>query len=353
MAAIVSPVLARPVSQILPDQFDLFPVAESSSKRKSIPRPRTADSAAVARRSHYRPFSTLYTESPYIELETAQSSRQKKRASSGLQWTMTLGLNFRPKKDSSPKTSQFGVPPILKLSKVKQQQSQDATTKTPLKLRKKRSMTSIFTITSVSDSDPNDNATAPSTPKSPNLLSPNMPDHAGASSNLQRKSVTFEDKDGIDATEDEYVREKHPLVVFNPKSHWVKRHNMKLHPYNNESSYMQAYDPILLERCIYLSSCWFSDAYFFSSDRCADLLLQRLSNGSPSFHDYGNKPPVTALDLGCGEGHWVLWAAGIWKTTHITGFDMVDITLPAFETTENVNFKQGNLCVTFFQFFPP
>lgn len=64
---------------------------------------------------------------------------------------------------------------------------------------------------------------------------------------------------------------------------------------------------------------------------------------SPTFHDFGSKPPQTVLDLGCGQGHWVLEAAAIWKDSQITGFDMVDVTLPAFGSTDNVKFVRGNL----------
>ncbi|KAF4612428.1 hypothetical protein D9613_004190 [Agrocybe pediades] len=336
MAAIVDPHQARPVSQILPEQFDLFPEAGSSSKRisRATPRPRTADSAA--RTSHYRPFSTLYTESPYIDLEPKVSppSRLKKRTSTlagGLQWTMTLGINFsRLKKDSLPKSeapSQFGTP-ILKVPKLRQpKQTLDATTKSPLSLKKKRSMASIFTVTPANISD-NINDSAPSTPRSPNLLSPTTSEHGSGStpnSNSPRKSVSFEGNHADDTTEDVPVTDRNPTMNFTARNRWLKRQNMKLHPYRNESNYLQAYDATTLE-----------------SDRCADLLLRRLSHGSPSFYHYGDKPPATALDLGCGEGNWVIWAASIWPSTHITGLDMVDVTLPAFQTVDNINFIQAN-----------
>ena len=51
------------------------------------------------------------------------------------------------------------------------------------------------------------------------------------------------------------------------------------------------------------------------------------------------------LDLGCGPGHWVLHAASTWKTSKVIGLDLVDLTLPAFETTENAHFVLGNLYV--------
>ena len=51
------------------------------------------------------------------------------------------------------------------------------------------------------------------------------------------------------------------------------------------------------------------------------------------------------LDLGCGPGHWVLHAAATWKTSKVIGLDLVDLTLPGFETTENAHFVLGNLYV--------
>ena len=73
--------------------------------------------------------------------------------------------------------------------------------------------------------------------------------------------------------------------------------------------------------------------------------MQRLAQGSPSFHNYGKKTPSMVLDLGCGPGHWVLHAAATWKTSQVIGLDLVDLTLPGFETTENAHFVLGNLYV--------
>ena len=89
------------------------------------------------------------------------------------------------------------------------------------------------------------------------------------------------------------------------------------------------------------------DYSFSTSDRYSDLLLQRLAQGSPSFHNFGKKPPAMVLDLGCGPGHWVLHAAAIWKTSQVIGLDLVDLTLPGFETTENAHFVLGNLYVLY------
>lgn len=45
----------------------------------------------------------------------------------------------------------------------------------------------------------------------------------------------------------------------------------------------------------------------FLSDRHTGELLVRLNpTASPSFHNYGNDPPSSVLDLGCGQGYVVL-----------------------------------------------
>ncbi|KAJ3575768.1 hypothetical protein NP233_g874 [Leucocoprinus birnbaumii] len=69
------------------------------------------------------------------------------------------------------------------------------------------------------------------------------------------------------------------------------------------------------------------DSLLLDNDRLTGDLLRRLNpTNSPTFHNYGNMPPSTILDLGCGQGYWVLDAAIAWKGygTHVTGYDMVD-----------------------------
>ncbi|KAH8834806.1 hypothetical protein DL96DRAFT_1701829 [Flagelloscypha sp. PMI_526] len=78
-------------------------------------------------------------------------------------------------------------------------------------------------------------------------------------------------------------------------------------------------------------------------------LLRKL-NPSPSFHDYGRSPPVSVLDLGCGQGHWLLDAAIAWKDhgTRCYGVDMVDTTKVLRPTAiklgvaENIKFVRCN-----------
>ncbi|KAK0230616.1 hypothetical protein IW262DRAFT_1262797 [Armillaria fumosa] len=96
------------------------------------------------------------------------------------------------------------------------------------------------------------------------------------------------------------------------------------------------------------------DSILLEQDRLGTELLKRLNSvDGPSFHHYGNNPPATVLDLGCGEGHWMLDAAVAWKGygTKVTGFDMVDITKSLRTAaarngvSENISFVKGNLYV--------
>lgn len=128
------------------------------------------------------------------------------------------------------------------------------------------------------------------------------------------------------------------------KDWWLQRSGMRVHPYLSEAPYMQAYETLLLDKCVQCPFPLLHGLIIHLSDRHADLLVRRLNpNGSPSFHDYGRKPPSKVLDLGCGEGHWILQAATAWKHTKIVGFDLVDIMLEDLSELDTVRFVQGNL----------
>ncbi|KAJ6621493.1 hypothetical protein B0H10DRAFT_2017534 [Mycena sp. CBHHK59/15] len=87
------------------------------------------------------------------------------------------------------------------------------------------------------------------------------------------------------------------------------------------------------------------------SDRQTWELLRKLNAvNSPSFYNYGGRPPQNVLDLGCGQGHWMLDAAIAWQAagTQITGFDMVDMTKALWPVAQRqgvlnkIKFVRGN-----------
>lgn len=109
-----------------------------------------------------------------------------------------------------------------------------------------------------------------------------------------------------------------PFVVDNT---WVRKQGTTLHPYAfKDVPYPVCYDTPALQ-----------------SDLYADILLSRLRKpSSPTFYDYGHRPPLSVLDLGCGTGLWVLHAAKTWSKhcTRVTGFDVVDLTKGTWPTGE-------------------
>ena len=136
---------------------------------------------------------------------------------------------------------------------------------------------------------------------------------------------------------------------------------------------LDPYDSVLLDKyvscVIRTSTSSLTPSSFLCSDRHTGELLARLNpTSSPSFHNYGNTPPTSVLDLGCGQGyvsfhltsimmpsifcrHWVVDAAIAWKGygTKVTGYDMVDVSKALLPwvieqgVTGNVQFVRGNL----------
>ncbi|KAH8102385.1 hypothetical protein BXZ70DRAFT_1006316 [Cristinia sonorae] len=115
-----------------------------------------------------------------------------------------------------------------------------------------------------------------------------------------------------------------------------KRGNLPHHRFPPEvAPYMPAYTAISL-----------------NSDYATYSILHHLTpKSSPTFHDYGGKPPQHVLDLGCGEGYWAAEAATTWKATNtkVVAFDLVDLSSamcgsdskdPA--VTKNMHWVTGN-----------
>ncbi|KAJ4497763.1 hypothetical protein C8R41DRAFT_917148 [Lentinula lateritia] len=93
------------------------------------------------------------------------------------------------------------------------------------------------------------------------------------------------------------------------------------------------------------------DSTLLDSDKSTYTLLRRLnSTETPSFCHFGNDPPSSVLDLGSGQGHWILEAAIHWKGygTNFTGVDIAD-TMKVLRplaikhgVAENIKFVRSN-----------
>ncbi|KAF5352470.1 hypothetical protein D9756_005861 [Leucocoprinus leucothites] len=127
----------------------------------------------------------------------------------------------------------------------------------------------------------------------------------------------------------------HTEDTFVKKRVWHRYGSMTMHPYPHDAVYMQSYDPVMLE-----------------SEKYSYLLLRRLTSSIPTFSTSMDKPPSNVLDLGCGQGHWLLDASYHWPSAKFTGFDLVDILLAELQERPNVQLVRGNLYVFFFFCYP-
>jgi len=211
-----------------------------------------------ARSGHYRPFSTLYTQSPYIEIRDKSPGLLKRHSSlGGLQAFTHMGIGFKDKAKAKKNLSPpLQVPDLIEINpstpprfppphhNVLQRPttSLGAINPTPTlhRVKKKRSMVSLFTAI-----DPSPSSAFGSVPPLPgphSLLSPPQSEDLSITNSISAsfsKRTRFLDQHSDDHDSSE---------KFVPMSIWAKRHNMKLHPYHHEVPYMQAYDPILLEK---------------------------------------------------------------------------------------------------------
>jgi SAM-dependent methyltransferase len=86
------------------------------------------------------------------------------------------------------------------------------------------------------------------------------------------------------------------------------------------------------------------------SDRHSHALVRQLLCGRPSIHDDpSNKQPAVVLDLGCGDGTWLLEAAQCWKNTRFYGLDLQklhpsphQLEAALGELAENIKFTYYN-----------
>jgi hypothetical protein len=102
---------------------------------------------------------------------------------------------------------------------------------------KKLSLASLLSLQSSSDVD---ESPSPSSSESSSPLS----------LSISHGDLSVTDASSVNSCEDDYLEDDNDERTdrFQEKSYLSTRHGMKLHPYHDEAPYMQAYDPMLLEK---------------------------------------------------------------------------------------------------------
>jgi hypothetical protein len=119
-------------------------------------------------------------------------------------------------------------------------------------LRKKRSLTSLLTAAS-EDSPTTSALPSRSGSSSPYPQPPRSPLGMSDSAQLSPVDESGAKDDAIIKAREEKPRPRRkPANNFVRKNTWLKRQNMKVHPYPLEATYMQAYEPLQLEKCVSL-----------------------------------------------------------------------------------------------------
>lgn len=242
--------------QLQPEERDSFPDSNSPLQPRfpsPQPRPRI--------QSHYRPFSTLFSEAPYTDAPPHTHPRLKRSSSVGaMQALSNMGIALAGSKDKSktPKDSsspRFPSAPRMPASlRFKSKRTDDDSASTSsgttrpspaaVHMKKKRSMASLFTSSdapNVGSGNGDPNTGLRRSPLVAHHVSPPplpTPDNGNKTSPANKALLSTSDPD--------------ILSIFLPKDIWSRRHNMTLHPYHERVPYMQAYDPILLDKCVYL-----------------------------------------------------------------------------------------------------
>ncbi|KAK0481803.1 hypothetical protein IW261DRAFT_1563094 [Armillaria novae-zelandiae] len=299
----------RPTSYFAPSPPSSTSVSEPSF---IVARPRNTATSRTSVTSHYRPFSTYYhpgIEEPHHPLKRRRSSVFVSSAT-GLS---SLGnMVFKHKdKDLDPPRPNSPAPRLRKDSDL----TSSTRFKMPKTLRKKRSIAhSLASDVTVMPHTPTVLLSTSSSPSS----SPASPTEEISPRPSPAIAEPEDDDDGEDSAKPPKYRKKDT---------WSRNDfGLKLHPYPKESPYPRAFDSIYLD-----------------VDMLNNELLQRLQpKNSPSFRDYGNAPPRSVIDLGCGSGFWLVEAAAAWKHTKFVGFDLVDVLQRDFQKIENVQFVRGN-----------
>lgn len=245
---------SRPISFL--DNLSTSQEASSADTLTPLRRPRSPGTG------HYRTYSTYISEDLSEDHPQPRPRRRSIiRPSSSFS---SMGFSFkdrtkevkeqgRPRKMSdsvkiSGNTTVRPIPPLnSSVTSSIDRPSSIFTLHKPKGLKKKRSLASLLSAASESNV-----GTTPITQSTSTSGAP------GSSPLGTSTPITASPEDEGPNSGDVVIRKplRKPDNNFVRKNTWLKRENMKVHPYPLEAPYMQAYDPILLEKCV--SLCWLS-----------------------------------------------------------------------------------------------
>ncbi|KAG8797728.1 hypothetical protein FRC17_007661, partial [Serendipita sp. 399] len=145
----------------------------------------------------------------------------------------------------------------------------------------------------------------------------------GAEASVSVKDTNISANKG--AQKASHGRTKSDLIYNDPGRAFVTRNGKKHHGYKTlRAPYPRSYDSKAtdLETTDHLCFMKLSNSITFH-----DFSSVSNSPSTPASGTTGDKksPPRTVLDLGCGNGLWVLDAAKAWPDTHFVGLDLVPI----------------------------
>jgi hypothetical protein len=221
--------------------------------------------------SHYRPFSLLISEPP-SEPRRRSIFRSPSFASMGFSFMDRSREKDKAKGKEKEKEEEQGYPRKISLnsnpSNISPNRSEPHLTLSPRPpkhtdrpstssglftlprekgLKKKRSLSSLLSAATSESTTGTNTPSSRSGSLSPVYL-PHTHSPLGTSDSVQLDESNAKDDVTIKAAEVEKPRPRRRSANFIRKNTWLKRQNMNVHPYPLEAPYMQAYEPLQLEK---------------------------------------------------------------------------------------------------------
>ncbi|KAF8528167.1 hypothetical protein BU17DRAFT_81399 [Hysterangium stoloniferum] len=93
------------------------------------------------------------------------------------------------------------------------------------------------------------------------------------------------------------------------------------------------------------------DKVNIQTDRHSHNLVKQLFSGQPSVHaGLSKNPPTLVLDLGCGDGSWIIDTAQCWKNTQFYGLDLQCIHPPQSQLLAEIGEVSNNIHFSYYNF---